>query len=195
MSKLFFSMCFLVYWLDSRSSKPKFVFHLFTFDFILTEMQDTLQGTWNKVFACFMASVLSSLVVIQIQVMYVNVPKASKIRERPSRIYSWTTLVASQIVVELPYNILATSLFYFCWYWPIGFPPDRAGYTQFLFGAIYPLYYTTLGQAVASMAPNGVIANVLFSALFSFVVTFDGVIQPVHLLGWCFWMYGVTPFT
>ena len=91
-------------------------------------MQDTIQGTQNKVFACFMMSVLSSPVAIQIQVMYVNFRNASEIRELPSRMYSWTTLGASQ-VVELPYNILATNLFYLCWYVPIGFPPDQAGYS------------------------------------------------------------------
>ena len=175
--------------------KAKVCFQFLASDFVLTDLQDTIQGIQNKVFAVFMASVLSFPVILQIQVMYVNVRNASEIRELPSKMYSWTALVASQIVVELPYNILSTGLFFLCWYWPIGFPSDRAGYTYLLFGIIYPLYYTTLGQAVASMAPNGVIANVLFSTMFCFVIMFDEVVQPARLLGWWYWMYRVTPFT
>jgi len=39
-----------------------------------------------------------------------------------------------------------------------------------MYGVVFPLYYTTVAQAVASMAPNAVIAALLFSTLFSFVI-------------------------
>ena len=69
-----------------------------------------------------------------------------EIRERPSRMYSWTALLASQILVELPWNILGSSLFFFCWYWTVGFDSSRAGYTYLMYGVVFPLYYTTIGQ-------------------------------------------------
>lgn len=52
-------------------------------------------------------------------------------------------------------------------------PPlnSRAGFTYLLFGFLFPFYYTTIGQAVASMAPNAEIAALLFSVIFSFVLT------------------------
>jgi ATP-binding cassette, subfamily G (WHITE), member 2, SNQ2 len=48
---------------------------------------------------------------------------------------------------------------------------SRAGYTYLLFSVLFPIYYTTIGQAVAAMAPNAEIAALLFSFLFSFVLT------------------------
>ena len=112
-----------------------------------------------------------------------------EVRERPSRMYSWTALVASQILTELPWNILGSSIFFLCWYWTVGFDSSRAGYTYLMYGVVFPLYYTTIGQvrrylewtlhslsdvfivkAVASMAPSAEIAAILFSLLFSFVI-------------------------
>ena len=60
---------------------------------------------------------------------------------------------------------------------------------------IYPLYYTTISQAVAAMSPSAEIAAILFSLLFSFVLTFNGVLQPFSQLGWWKWMYHLSPYT
>ncbi len=40
-----------------------------------------------------------------------------------------------------------------------------------MLGLVFPFYYTTIGFAVAAMAPNAEIANILFSLIFSFVLT------------------------
>jgi len=109
--------------------------------------------------------------------------------------YSWISLVTPQILVELPCNILGSTLFYFCWYWTVGFANSRAGYMYLLLGIIFPLYYTTIGLAFAGTAPNAEIAALLFSFLFSFVLTFNGVTQPFHQLGWWTWMYRLSPYT
>lgn len=69
-----------------------------------------------------------------------------EIRERPSHMYSWTALVTSQILVEVPWNILGSSLFFLCSYWTIGFDSSRAGYTYLLYSVVFPVYYSTLGQ-------------------------------------------------
>jgi ATP-binding cassette subfamily G (WHITE) protein 2 (SNQ2) len=102
--------------------------------------------------------------------MYIDIRSVYEIRERPSTMYNWTALIVSQILVELPWNIMCSSLFFLCWYWTVGFPTDRAGYTYLMYGIVFPMYYTTVAQAVASMAPSAVISSLLFSALFSFVV-------------------------
>ena len=94
-----------------------------------------------------------------------------EIRERPSRMYNWTALVASQITVAVPWNILGSTLLFLCWFWTVGFPNDRAGYTYLMLGVLFPFYYTTFAQAVAAMAPSAEIAALLFSFLFSFVIT------------------------
>ena len=118
-----------------------------------------------------MGTIVSVPIANQLQVAFIAMRTVYEIRERPSRMYTWTALVTSQIIAELPWNIIGSSLFFFCWYWTVGFPTDRAGFTYFMMGVLFPLYYTTIGQAVAAMAPNAEIAALLFSFLFSFVLT------------------------
>ncbi|KAK7465001.1 ATP-binding cassette transporter snq2 [Stygiomarasmius scandens] len=153
------------------------------------------QGTQNKLFSIFMTTIISVPLANQLQVIYINMRNIYEIRERPSRMYSWTALVTSQLLVEIPWNMLASSLFFFCWYWTVGYPSDRAGYTYLMIGVTFPLYYTSIGQAVASMSPNAEIAAILFSFVFSFVITFNGVVQPYRQLNWWKWMYRVSPYT
>lgn len=85
--------------------------------------------------------------------------------------YSWSALVTSQFLSEIPWNIFGSSLFFICWFWTVGFENSRAGYTYLMLGVIFPLFYTSLAQAVAAMTPNAEIAALLFSVLFSFILT------------------------
>ncbi|TDL16644.1 hypothetical protein BD410DRAFT_795131 [Rickenella mellea] len=163
--------------------------------FTFYKSKDTIQGTQNKLFAIFMATIMSIPMSQLLQAVFIDYRNIYELRERASRTYSWSAMLTSQLLVELPWNLLGSSLFFFCWYWTVGFAGDRAGYTYLLYGVIFPIYYTTIAQAVAAMTPNAVIASILFSTLFSFVTTFNGVIQPFGHLGWWKWMYTVTPFT
>lgn len=47
---------------------------------------------------------------------------------------------------------------------------SRAAFTYLLFGVIFPLYITTIGQAVAAMSPSVEISGILSSSVFSFVI-------------------------
>ena len=139
-----------------------------------------------------------------------------EIRERSSRMYHWSALTTSQIVVELPWNILGSTLFFLCWYWTVGFENSRAGFTYLMYGVCFPIYYTTIALAVASMSPTAEIAGRVFSFLFSLTIILwvsrqslrepiggtanhnvysDGVLQPFRLLGWWQWMYHLSPIT
>jgi ATP-binding cassette, subfamily G (WHITE), member 2, SNQ2 len=69
-----------------------------------------------------------------------------EIRERPSRMYSWTALLSSQILVAIPWNILGSTTFFLCWYWTVGFESSRAGYSYLMLGVVFPAYFTTTGQ-------------------------------------------------
>ncbi|KAJ3515824.1 hypothetical protein NLJ89_g1517 [Agrocybe chaxingu] len=157
--------------------------------------EDSLQGVQNKLFSIFMGTILSVPLANQLQIPYLATRRVYEIRERPSRMYGWTALITSQILVEIPWNILGSSLYFVTWYWTSHFPNDRAGYAYLLIGIIFPLYYTTIGLAFASMAPNAEIAALIFGFLFSFVITFNGVMQPYRELGWWKWMYRLSPYT
>ncbi|TFK52827.1 hypothetical protein OE88DRAFT_1711701 [Heliocybe sulcata] len=163
--------------------------------FTFFKSKDTLQGTQDKLFAVYMSTVMPVALSQQLQVPFIHMRSIYEVRERPSRMYSWTALLTSQLLAELPWNILGSTLFFLCWYWTVGFPNDRAGYTYLMLGVVFPLYYTTIGQAVAAMSANPQIAAVIFGFLFSFVLIFNGVLQPYDQLGWWQWMYRLSPFT
>ncbi|KAF4611873.1 hypothetical protein D9613_003579 [Agrocybe pediades] len=133
--------------------------------------KNSQQGIQNKLFAIFMATVLSVPLSNQLQVQFINMRTVYEVRERPSRMYSWTALLMASILVELFWNVIGSFFLFVSWYWTIGFENGRAGYTYLMLGIVFPLYYGTLAQAAALMAPNAEIAGVLFSFLFSFVVT------------------------
>jgi len=43
-----------------------------------------------------------------------------EVRERPSKTYSWTVFILSNILVEIPWNSLMAVLIFLTWYYPIG---------------------------------------------------------------------------
>ncbi|KAH9480206.1 Brefeldin A resistance protein [Psilocybe cubensis] len=157
--------------------------------------QDSMQGVQNRIFAVYMLLVLSQPLANMLQVPFVATRTIYEVRERPSRMYSWTALITAQILAELPWNILGSSLYFLVWYWTSRFPSGRAGYSYLSVGVVFPLYYTTIAQAIASMAPSAEIAQLLFGFLFSFIIIFNGVMQPYRELNWWKWMYRVSPYT
>lgn len=93
-----------------------------------------------------MALIISVPSANQLQVPFLHMREVYEIRERPSRMYSWTALLTSQILAAIPWSILGSSLFFLCWYWTVGFPTDRGGFTYLMLSVINPIYYTTIGQ-------------------------------------------------
>ena len=91
---------------------------------------------------------LSAPVSIQLQVPFINTRTIYEIRERPSRMYSWIALLTSQILIELLWNILGSTILFLTWYWTIGFENSRAGYTYLMLGIVFPAYYTTFAQVI-----------------------------------------------
>jgi ATP-binding cassette subfamily G (WHITE) protein 2 (SNQ2) len=67
-----------------------------------------------------------------------------EIREQSSRMYAWSALVTSQLMVEIPLNIIGSSVFFLCWYWTVGFDSDRGAYTYLFLCVLMPLYCTSL---------------------------------------------------
>ncbi|RCK59194.1 hypothetical protein Cantr_07336 [Candida viswanathii] len=41
-------------------------------------------------------------------------------RERPSKTFSWFAFIAAQVTAEIPYQIVAAAISFFCWYYPVG---------------------------------------------------------------------------
>ena len=138
--------------------------------FTFWKSPSTLQGSQNKLFSIFSCLILTVPGAQQLQIPFIASRTIYEIRERPSKMYSWTAWVTAQILVELPWNMFGGILLFFCWYWTVGFPTDKAGYTFFIFAVLVPFYYTTIGQAVAALSPTLEVAALLFTSTFSFVL-------------------------
>ncbi|KAF5333787.1 hypothetical protein D9758_017179 [Tetrapyrgos nigripes] len=141
--------------------------------FTFFQAKNTLQGTQNKVFATFMAFILSA----------------------PSAIRSTSLSSRLALIAETVFNVIGSSVFFVIWYWIVGLPTDRAGYSYLMMGFTFPFFYTSFVLSLAAMAPSSLIASLLYFGLFTFAVTFTGIIQPYRRLGWWKWMYRVSPFT
>ncbi|KAF8593780.1 hypothetical protein BDV93DRAFT_566150 [Ceratobasidium sp. AG-I] len=146
--------------------------------FTFFKADNSIQGSQNKRFVISMATILSNSLSTQLQVQFFNFRNIYEYREKQSKIYSWAPSVISSLLVELPFNTIGSVFFFFCWYWTVGFENGRAGYMWLMLCICFPLYYTSFSQAVAAVAPDARIAGILFSFLFSFVITFNGVLQP-----------------
>ena len=96
--------------------------------------------------AIFQSLILSVPLSNQLQVPFIKMRNIYEIRERHSNMYSWTALITAQILVEIPFNIVGSSLYFFTWYWTVSFPESRAGYTFLVLGVLFPLYYTSISQ-------------------------------------------------
>ncbi|KAF8749247.1 ABC transporter [Rhizoctonia solani] len=158
--------------------------------FTFFKADNSIQGSQNKLFSVFMATILASSLSNQLQVEYINLRNIYEYREQQSKMYSWPAQVAASILVELPFNIVGASFFFFCWYWTVGYPTsaDRTGYAFFVLCFIFPIYYTTFSQFVAAMSPDAAISGILFSL--------NGVLQPYNqLVHFWKWMYRLSPFT
>ena len=138
--------------------------------FTFWKSPSTMQGIQNKLFSIFVTLILSVPGAQQLQIPFIASRTVYEIRERPSKMYSWSAWVTAQLLVELPWNIFGGILLFFCWYWTVGYPTERAGYTFLTLAVLMPIYYTTIGQAISAMAPTVEIAGLLFTSLFSFVL-------------------------
>jgi ATP-binding cassette subfamily G (WHITE) protein 2 (SNQ2) len=135
--------------------------------FTFWKSPSTEQGIQNKLFSVFTVVILTVPSAQQLQISFLVNRAIYEIRERPSKMYSWSAWVTAQILVELPWNMGTGIPFFLGWYWTVGYPADRAGFTFLIFTVILPLYYTTFGQAISAMSPTAEIAALAFITAFS----------------------------
>lgn len=138
--------------------------------FTFFKSPSTLQGTQDKLFSVFSALIVSVPAAQQLQVPFIAMRTIYEVRERPSKMYGWSAWVTSQLVMELPWNIFCGTIFFLCWYWTVGFPTSRGGYTYLMLSVLLPIYYTTIGQAVAAMSPTPEVSGLIFTSIFNFVL-------------------------
>jgi ATP-binding cassette, subfamily G (WHITE), member 2, SNQ2 len=192
---------FVAYWRTPDYIIGKFVLHIatglfntFTFYHVGYSQIDFQ----SRLFSIFMTLTISPPLIQQLQPKFLEFRNIFQSRENNSKIYSWFAFTTAAVIAEFPYSIVAGSV-YFCiwWFGTIGrhVNPFASGYT-FIMLMLFELYYVGFGQAIASFAPNELLASLLVPFFFLFVVSFCGVVVPYVALPyfWRSWMYWVTPF-
>ncbi|KAK9250566.1 ABC-2 type transporter-domain-containing protein [Lipomyces tetrasporus] len=165
--------------------------------------ENSIQGLQNQLYAIFMFLVMFNNINEQIMPMFVPQRSLYEVRERPSKVYQWTTFVLSNILVEAAWNTLMAMMIYFCWYYPVGFVSNTTsddetvrGFLVFLFLWMFMLFTSTFSHFAVTWVPNSEIGGVIASLLWMFCLIFCGVAIPKANFP-AFWtfMYPVSPGT
>ncbi|SNX85670.1 probable SNQ2 - ABC transporter involved in multidrug resistance [Melanopsichium pennsylvanicum] len=193
---------FMHYWRDTTYIMSKLMLNIIAGLFIGSSFWDqgskeTTASLQNKIFAIFMALVLSTSLSQQLQPVFIQFRALYEVRERPSKMYSWWVAVWAALVVEIPWNLLGGTLFFIPWYFMTSFPYGSTAALVWGYYMLFQIYFQTFAAAIAAMSPNPMIASILFSTFFSFVIVFCGVVQPPPQLPyfWRVWMFPLSPFT
>ncbi|WFD34807.1 hypothetical protein MCUN1_001651 [Malassezia cuniculi] len=152
----------------------------------------------NKLFAVFMALTISNAIAQQLQPVALALRGLYEVRERPSKMFRWPVFVFSVAIIEVPWNLIGGTIFWVAWYFMVGFSHSStaAVYSWGMY-MLFQLFFSSGAQALALIAPNAMIASILFSTFFSFVIVFCGMVQPPSQLPyfWRSWMFPLSPFT
>ncbi len=103
-------------------------------------------------------------------------------RERPSKVYSWKAFMLSNIIVELPWNALASILIFFPLYYPIGMyrnaiPTDSVterGGLMYLLVLSFMLFASTFTHMVVAGVATAEIGAIIALILFALCLVFCG---------------------
>ncbi|CCH45108.1 putative membrane protein [Wickerhamomyces ciferrii] len=166
--------------------------------FTFWDLDDSVVGMQNGMFVVFLSIILSAPAINQIQERAIASRELFEVRESKSNTYHWSTLLLAQFLNELPYHFVINAVFFCCVYFPLKIDTSatRAGVWYLNYSIIFQLYYVSLGLLIVYAAPDLASSSVLTGLVFSLLISFCGVVQPLKLMpGFWTFMYKVSPLT
>ncbi|KAF7553146.1 hypothetical protein G7Z17_g3859 [Cylindrodendrum hubeiense] len=171
--------------------------------FSFTDSDLSLQGMKNQLYAFFMGFLILQPYNKQLMPFFTPQRSLYEAREGPSKIYHWVVFILSQVMVEFIWNTLGAVLFFFCWYYPVGFPSSTSddasirGFTTFLFIWQLLLWISTLSQAVIAPLVSAELAAVpaTFIGILSMAFCGVGIMREQLPAIWADFVYYVSPMT
>ena len=166
--------------------------------------KNTQQGLQNQLFGLFMLFTIFGQLTQQIMPLFVTQRALYEVRERPSKTYSWQSFMLSNIVAELPYNLVGATLLFFCWYYPIGLYNNAAitdsvherGALMWLFIVAFLMFASTFAHMVIAGVDDAETGGNIANLMFSLTLIFCGVLAgPSQFPGFWIFMYRLSPFT
>ncbi|CAI4051719.1 hypothetical protein SKDZ_15G2970 [Saccharomyces kudriavzevii ZP591] len=206
-TKLVSVRLFQQYWRSPEYLWSKFILTIFNqlfIGFTFFKAGTSLQGLQNQMLAVFMFTVIFNPILQQYLPAFVQQRDLYEARERPSRTFSWFSFILAQIFVEVPWNILAGTIAYFIYYYPIGFYSNASAAGQlhergalfWLFSCAFYVYVGSMGLLVISFNEVAESAANLASLLFTMSLSFCGVMTtPSAMPRFWIFMYRVSPLT
>jgi len=160
------------------------------------------QGLQSQLLSVFMIFTVFGQLIQQSMPLFVAARGLYEVREAPSRTFSWKIFMASQAIVDLPWNIIASVLLFFTFYYPIGLyqnaqptdSVDERGVQFWIFVLLFLIFSQSFGlMAIAAIDTAEGGSNVA-NTIFSLSLIFCGVLaQPTNGSYWLFVWY-MTPF-
>lgn len=166
--------------------------------FTFWKVDHSLGGMQDAMFAAFLIQLISAPAVNQILDHVMAPRELFEVRESASNTFHWSCLLLSQYFVEIIYHIPISTLLFMCFYWPVHYSATAsvAGYFYFVYCILFQLYYVGYALWVAYFSPDSASAAVIASVLFTFLIQFCGVLQPVsQMVGFWTFMYKLCPYT
>lgn len=198
---------FQQYWRTPSYLWSKFILTIFNelfIGFTFFKCDRSLQGLQNQMLSIFMYTVIFNPILQQYLPSFVQQRDLYEARERPSRTFSWKAFIMAQIVVEVPWNILAGTIAFCIYYYAIGFYNNASlahqlherGALFWLFTIAFYVYIGSMGILVISWNEVAETAAHVANLLFTMSLSFCGVMVQKNLLPrfWIF-MYRVSPVT
>jgi len=165
--------------------------------FSFFQADGSLAGMQNIIFSVFMLTTIFSTLVQQIQPLFITQRSLYEVRERPSKAYSWKAFMIANIVVEVPYQVVAGILSFACYYYAVNGVQSslRQGLVLLYTVALF-IYASTFAHMTIAALPNAQTASAIVTMLMIMMTLFNGVLQsPDALPGFWIFMYRVSPFT
>ncbi|KKZ67843.1 ATP-binding cassette, subfamily G (WHITE), member 2, PDR [[Emmonsia] crescens] len=164
---------------------------------------NTIQGMTNQLWSIFMLFIPFININEQIMPMFLPQRALFEARERPSKIYRWTTFILSNVIVELFWNTLMAVLMYLCWYYPIGFvqntmEDDQAsrGFLVFLLLWTYMLFTSTIAHFAITWIDMPDTAGILTTFMWLLSIFFCGIgVRKQDIPKFWTFMYHLSPAT
>ncbi|KAJ3536716.1 hypothetical protein NM208_g6606 [Fusarium decemcellulare] len=164
----------------------------------------TVQGLQNQMFALFeFCSILGQLVQQQLP-HFVTQRNLYEVRERPSKTYSWKIFMFSQIIVEIPWNILASVFMWAFIYFPVGFYKNadaagqgtERGVLAWLLFLQFLLFTCTFANMCISFTGSAEAGGSTANLLFMLAFFFCGVLAAADAMpGFWIFLYRASPLS
>lgn len=172
--------------------------------FVFFRAPNSILGLQNQMFAIFNLLTIFGNMIQQSMPQFIIQRSLYEARERPSKVYSWKVFMLTQIIVELPWNMLMSVIMYFCWYYPVGLfrnaePTDAVterGALMFLLLLAYMMFGATFSLMIIAGFETTESGASIANLLFTLSLVFCGVLaNPNDFPRFWIFMYRVSPFT